>query len=153
MPCHAAMITDVLTATPDQSVQEVLAQLQKAKADIVPVLDKEGKLEGVFSIPVLMSHVLPVSVPMTGGVNLDLAMQAAPGIAKRLRKVEPLPVSELMERKVAVVNPETPTWEGLQFIMEHNTPLVVMDRETEKFLGIMTYHSAMEEIQRLKDPT
>lgn len=151
MPCHSAMTTDVLTAKPDQTVEEVLAQLQKSKADVVPILNDEGKLEGVFSLPILMKHVLPVSVPMVGGGQMDVSMVAAPGIAKRLRKVDSLPVSELMERKVAVVNPDTPTWEGIQFIMEQNGPLMVIEKNTDKFLGVMDYHSAIAEIQRLKD--
>lgn len=151
MPCHAAMNKDALTVSPEQEVGEVLALMKKKKVTSAAVVDDKHVLQGVFSIQILFKNLLPVSVSMAGGLQADIAIQAAPGIAKRLKKVEALPVSDLMNRKFDAVYPETPTWEGVNYITQHGPPLMVIEKETGKFLGLINYESALEEIQRLKD--
>ncbi len=150
MPCHSAMTKNMITASPDQTVEDVLALMKKKDVDAVPVVDEDQKLVGVFSIHVLLKNLLPVSVAMADGMQMDIAVQAAPGIAKRLRKVGPLKISELMERKFNTVHPETPLWEGVNLLVQHGSPLLVVESETEKLLGMMTQHSALDELQRLK---
>ncbi|MCK5284714.1 MAG: CBS domain-containing protein [Alphaproteobacteria bacterium] len=150
MPCHSAMTKDMVSVSSDQLIEDVLALMKKKNVDAVPVVDEEKKLVGLFSIHVLMKNLLPVSVAMVDGVQIDMSVQAAPGIAKRLRKVSPLPVSELMDRKFNLVYPETPIWEGVNFLIQYGSPLFVVERKTEKLLGVITLPSALDELQRLK---
>lgn len=151
MPCHSAMIDNPLTVTENEEVGVVLKKMKKAKAEYAPVLNEDGKLVGLFSYEILLKNLLPVSVAVADGVQLDVTVRAAPGIAKRLKKVYPLAVSNFMERKVNAVHPETPTWEGINFLTIHGAPLLVVDSETEKLVGLMSGHSAVEELIRLKD--
>ena len=151
MPCHSAMIENPLSVKSDEEVGEVLAKLKKAKTQYAPVLDEDDKLVGMFSYEILLKNLLPVSVAMADGIQLDVTVRAAPGIAKRLKKVYHLPVSDFMERKVNAVHPETPTWEGINFLIMHGAPLVVVDSETEKLAGLMNGESALDELIRLKD--
>lgn len=151
MPCHSAMIDKPMTVGPDEEVGKVLAKMKKGKTDFAPVVDKDGKLQGLFSYEVLLKNLLPVSIAMADGIQLDVTVRAAPGIAKRLKKVYPLPVSDFMERKLHVVHPNTPTWEGVHFLSMYGAPLLVVDGETGKLSGVMTGASAFEELERLKD--
>ncbi len=151
MPCHAAMTKNPITVSPDQTVEDVLALMKKSAADVVAVVGEDQVLQGMFSIQGLFKNALPVSVTMADGGQMDVSVHAAPGIAKRLKKVDPLPISELMERKVDVVYPETPTWEGVNFVVQHGAPLFVVEKDSHKFLGLITFQSALEELQRLKD--
>ncbi len=151
MPCHSAMIKKPVTVLPDQDVEEVIAVLRKNKIDAVAVVDKDGKLEGVFSIQILLENLLPVSVTTGGDVHVDVRVAAAPGVAKRLKKVKPLKVSELMDRKPNAVTPGTPLWEGVKTLVRHGAPLLVVEAETGKFLGMVSEQSAVDELERVQD--
>lgn len=151
MPCHAAMIAKPMTVSPDDEVGKVLADMKDKDFDAVAVVAKDGTLEGLLSIKVLLQNLLPVSVSMADGLQMDITVQAAPGIAKRLKKVEPLHVSEIMTRKVHIVYPETALWEGVNLLVQYGAPLVVVEGETKKFVGLITFQSALNELNRLKD--
>ena len=99
MPSHAAMVSKPVTVSPDLNVEKAIETLQKNKIDAAAVVDEEGALVGLFSLTVMMKNLLPVSVVVQDGIQLDIPIKAAPGIAKRLRKVYPLTVAEIMERK------------------------------------------------------
>ena len=98
-----------------------------------------------------MKNLLPVSVSMSEGFQLDISIKAAPGIAKRLRKVAQLNVGDVMEKKVGAVQPDTPTWEGVNILVQHGAPLMVVEGETGRFAGVITFQSALDELERLKD--
>lgn len=151
MPCHTAMIDKPLTASPDDPVEKVLANMKKKKAEYVSIVDKDGVLQGLFSFQILMKNLLPVSVAMSNGVRIDVGLKAAPGIAKRMKKVLPLPVSDIMERKMNLVRPETPTWEGINLLVSQGAPLAVVEDENMKFLGLITSVSAVEDLQKMEE--
>lgn len=151
MPCHAAMISKLITVTLDQSVEEVMKVLKKNKIDAVPVVDDEGKLEGVFGVHILLKNLLPVSVNVGEGLQIDMKVSAAPGVAKRLKKVKPLPVADLMERKMNILSPGAPLWEGLNLILAHGSPVLVVEEKTGKLKGMITEQSLIDELERVQD--
>jgi predicted transcriptional regulator len=151
MPIGKAIIDKFLSVSPDDTVEDALQALKKAKIETAPVLDKEKRLLGVFSLQSLMKNLLPVSVPINDGITLDITIPAGPGIAKRLNKVHFLSVAEVMERKVNAITSETPIWEAINFLVQYGSPLIVVEYQTGKALGIMTTQSALEELNRLKD--
>lgn len=150
MPCHAAIVKKLITVSPDDTVEKVIAVLRKNKITAVPVVDKAGALQGFFSMKILLKNLIPVSVVMNDGVQMDIKVSAAPGVAKRLMKVKPLPVSEIMERKYVSVIPDAPIWEGVSVLISHGGPLPVID-ESGKFTGIMTYDSIVEALEKIQD--
>lgn len=151
MPCHAAIIDKALVLKSGVNVEKALKDMVKKKVEYAAVVDEEGGLIGFFSHQILMKNLLPVSVAMNDGIQLDVKIHAAPGIAKRLKKVSPLTVDELMERKnFPVVYPETPLWEGVNLIVQSGLPLIVVEAGTHKYIGIVSHGSALEELQRLQ---
>lgn len=150
MPCHAAVVSKLITVSPSDSVENVLKVLKKNKIGAVPVVDDTGIFLGLFSMKILLRNLIPVSVAMTDGVQMDIKVGAAPGVAKRLRKVKPLPVSDLMERKVHSVEPDAPIWEGVSLLTSHGGPLPVIDQK-EKLIGIITYDSLVEILEDIQD--
>ncbi|MGB0718924.1 MAG: CBS domain-containing protein [Bdellovibrionales bacterium] len=152
MPCHAAIADKTVSLKADLTVEDALKTLKKAKCEGAAVIDENNVVIGFFSPQVLMKNLLPVSVAMADGIQLDVTVRAAPGIAKRLKKVMPLPVQDLMERKhFPVVYPQTPLWEGVNLIVTSGMPLVVVDHQTNKYIGFITQSSMMTELQRLQD--
>lgn len=152
MPCHAAITEKMVTAKPNETVKTVLKRMRTKKADIIPVVEKEdGTLLGYFSSAQLLKNLLPVPVSMADGIQLDIKIPAAPGIAKRLNKVQNLPVSDFMKSKTHAVYPDTPIWEGVRLLMEHQEPVFVLEQDSQKLLGFMTESSAIAELERLQE--
>ena len=151
MPSHAAIAEQSLSFPLDMEVEKALKELKKKKLESAVVVNDKGEVEGIFSLPILMKNLLPVSVAMADGLQLDITVRAAPGIAKRLKKIHLLSVSELMDRKFNFVYPETPIWEAINFLVSASGPLVVVDGENNKFIGMITAQSAMDELKRLQE--
>ena len=141
MPCHAAMIEKPVTLKPDVTVEKALKELKKKKIDTAAVVDDDGVMIGVFSVNSLIKNLLPVSVAVNDGIQLDVKMPAAPGIAKRLKKVYPVTIDQLMERKFEFVYPETPIWEAINLLVLNKLPIFVVENENNKFLGMIDFQS------------
>lgn len=152
MPCHAAIAEKSLVLTSDIKIEKALKDMKKKGAEFCAVTDADGILVGVLSEQIILKNLLPVSVAMSDGLQLDVKLPAAPGIAKRLKKITPLNVEELMERKnFPVVHPETPIWEGVNMLAQSGLPLVVVDPQTQKYIGLISFQSALDELYRLRD--
>lgn len=151
MPCNAATIKQAISVSTEDTVEKVIDVLREHQIDAVPVLDKNGKLEGVFSTRILLKNLLPVSVTTGDDILMDIKIGAAPGVAKRLKKVKPLKVSELMLRKMHIVAPSAPLWEGVNLLVHHGSPILVVEPETGKFIGMMTEQSVIDELERVQD--
>ena len=150
MPCHAAITDKTLSFPLDTDVETAIKELKKKKLEIAAIIDENGKLEGILSLKIIMKNLLPVSVAMAGGLQVDVTVRAAPGIAKRLRKVYPLTVGQIMDRKFDVVYPETPIWEGVNALVNGTSPIAVVDGQSGKFISFLTQQSAIDELQRLE---
>ncbi len=152
MPCHAAMTDKLLSILPDDNIGTTLVAFKKAKIDLAPVVDEAGVAVGVLSLKAILENLLPVSVTTNDGIQLDIRVGAAPGIAKRLKKVELMKAGDLMDRKFAFVYPETPLWEGVNLLVRNGGgSLLVVEPKSGKALGVITTQSALDELARLKD--
>ncbi|MCB1682517.1 MAG: CBS domain-containing protein [Alphaproteobacteria bacterium] len=150
MPCLNAVEKKMVQISPDDEVESAINILKKSKVNAAPVVDEQGKLLGLFSFKGLMRNLVPVSVAMTDGIKMDIKVGAAPGVAKRLAKVKPLKVLEVMDRKVLTVAPTDPLWEGVSLLTNHGGPLAVVD-EQNKLLGIISYTSMLAELEAMQD--
>lgn len=149
MPCHSAISQTILSVCHSDVVEDVLLELENAKTNIAIVLDDDDVFLGVFSKKILLKNLIPVSVAMADGVQIDFKMPAAPGIAKRLAKVMPLAVSELMERKPKSVLPDEPVWNSVSQLTAHGEPLCVIDKN-DRFLGVITYESLLDDLKNME---
>jgi CBS domain-containing protein len=151
MSVHPASVEKFITVSPGDPVELALKNMKTNKLESVPVVDEQGRLLGLFSLQILMKNLLPVSVPVVGSFQLDEKIPAAPGIAKRLNKIHTLTVGEVMDRKVNAIPSEAPIWEMVNLLVQHGSPLVIVDQKTGKALGAVTTQSALDELNRMKD--
>ena len=151
MPCHAAMNKDTIKLKMDISVEKALQSLAKKKASAAPVVDEEGVFQGLFTLENLFKNLLPVNVAMADGIRLDVNVSAAPGVAKRLEKVKPLPVSDFLVSRCPRVAPGTPLWEGLQILVQEGAPVIVVEPESGKLLGHITAPAMLAEMERMNE--
>ena len=146
MPCHSAVVKKKVTSSPDDSVEDVLKKIRKEKVSAAAIIDDEGHFLGLFSMKILLQNLLPVSVAMTDGVQIDIKVTAAPGVAKRLENVKTSPVADLMKKKPDTVVPDAPIWEGVSLLTKNGSPLTVVDH-SGKFHGFITYESLVENLE------
>lgn len=152
MPCHSAKLENVLVVEPDTPVEKALNAMTKKKAQIAAVVDEAGRLLGYLTMKVLLKNLLPVSLTMQGaGRSADVVVGAAPGIAKRLRKVKPIAVHNIMERTIHSVSPNTPTWEGVQMLVEYGGPIFILEEGEGGYVGVMDETSIIAELERIQN--
>lgn len=149
MPCHSAILSKSVYVRPDNTVEQALKEIKKAKVTAAAVLDESGTFHGIFSMKILLANLIPVSVAISGGVQLDIKLPAAPGVAKRLNNIKALAVSEIMDRKPVSVTPDAPVWEGVSLLTKHGNPLSVID-DKGKFHGLITYESLVDDLSNME---
>jgi CBS domain-containing protein len=151
MPCKEAIITDVTTIKPDQTVEAALNIFSKKGIRYAPVVSDEGIYLGMFGYIQMLKGVLPVSVTMEDGLNnLDFIIGSSPGVAKRLRKLKKKTISECMEINAEVVTPETSLWEAIRIMFSTGgTPLAVVVKNNREFYGLMTEQSTLAELDEI----
>ena len=149
-PCSDAMIKDILTIKPNQTVKEALDIFKKEDIRSLPVVDDNGKLVGLFGLRHVLLKLLPTSVTMDDGVQrLDFLMGAAPGIAKRLKKTFPMTVEEVMDKNPMVLEADTATWEALRVMALHGSPISIIELKTGDFVGMISRQTLLGELEDL----
>ncbi|MFP4098259.1 MAG: HPP family protein [Alphaproteobacteria bacterium] len=146
MACHSAIEKKGSVLLPEETVENALAVLKEHEITAVPVIDGDGGFQGLFSIGILLRNLIPVSLTTSSGVQIDMKMTAVPGVAKRLAKIMPLSVAEVMDRKPARILPNEPIWEVVGQLTVKGEPLCVID-EKGKFIGLITYNSLFHELK------
>lgn len=149
-PCSDAMIQNILTIKPDQTVKEAMAIFKEQNIRSLPVVDDSGKLVGLFGLRHVLLKLLPASVSMEDGVQrLDFLMGAAPGIAKRLNKTLPMTVEEVMDKNPMVLEQDTSTWEAVRVMALHGSPISIIDPKTGDFVGMISRQTLLGELENL----
>lgn len=149
-PCTRAMVSDVTTVTPDKTVEEVLEIFKEKSIRNVPVVDKDGTFLGLMGLHQILLALLPKAVTMQHGLeDLSFVVGAAPGIAKKLRKMHGVAVSEIMNKNPSVAHCETSTIESLRIMSMEGSPVVVTEKETGKFKGIISRKTLLDDLYGL----
>ncbi|MCB1557222.1 MAG: CBS domain-containing protein [Alphaproteobacteria bacterium] len=152
MPCSDAMITEVVSARPDDTVADVLALFDKHGIRAVPVVDEKGYLVGVFNFVHLLTNILPVPVTLDNGLfrlrNMDISLDhisgTTPWVAKRLKIILPKKVEEVMIKNPRSVKPQTPLREGIRLMVKHGSPLPVVRDDSNFLVGIISSQTAVK---------
>lgn len=151
MTVHAAISGPILVFDQTYTVENALVDMQAAGQECAAIVDTDKKLIGVFSYRILLRNILPVSVTMADGSRMDVRVGAAPGIALRLKKAMPLPVTEFMDKKYPVIAPDASLWEGVSLCSDLPGPVLLADPESGKPVGFISVASVLQELNRLKD--
>lgn len=151
-PCSEAMVKAIISINPENTIKQALEIFEKNNIRSLPVIDEGGKLVGLFGLKHVLLNLLPASATMQDGLpRLDFVMGAAPGIAKRLKKVYNMPVSELMDKNPMVLYPDTSTWEALRVIALHGSPISIVEKDTGNFAGMISRQSLIADMHVLME--
>ncbi len=149
MPCDSAIIKDVYTLSPDLKVADALKFIHEKDVRAMPVIDKDGRLVGVFSLSVMLKNLLPAVAKMEDGLQkLGFVVGASTGIAKRLQKEQLQTVAETMEKDVTVAHPSTALWEIIRIMVKYGSPVPIIEEDTGIFVGIVSEQSATRDLEQ-----
>lgn len=150
MPCKDAIVADPVLGYKGQTIEEILALLENKHIRTVPIVDENNVLLGLFGYDQILEHLLPISARMEDGLQrLDFIIGAAPGVAKRLRKLYPKKVEEVLNGKCCVLPPDTPAWEAIRLLTKYGSPIPVVNEEDGSLIGIVTEQSALEHLKMI----
>ena len=151
-PCKNFMVPNLITVTPETTVAEALEIFENNDIRSVPVVSKDGKMAGLFGLRHILLNLLPASATMQDGLRrLDFVIGAAPGIAKRLKKVKGRAVGEVMDENPMVLYEHTPTWEALRVMALHGSPISVVDEKSGDFVGMISRQSLLKGIENIEE--
>jgi len=155
MFCRKALVTEAITAGPDQTIGDALQLMEQHGVRMLPIIDAAGKLVGQFTFGVVLSNLLPGPVTvethglMDANLRLDYLVDADEQVAKRLTELLPVTLGEVMDRTPRAVYPDTPLWEAIRQLFQFQSPIAVIEESTGKFLGLLSVQSVMCELAKL----
>lgn len=149
-PCTEAIVKDVLTLRPENTVLEALDIFKKNNIRSLPVVDNQGKFCGIFGLKHILLKLLPKSVTMEDGLeSLDFIQGATPGIAKRLKKLYPQAVLENMDSDPVTIDSHTALWEAVRVMAVYGSPIAIVNEETKKFEGVITRLTLLDRLEKI----
>jgi CBS domain-containing protein len=151
MSIHDAMVADTPTLRAEDPVARGLEVARAAGASAVPVVDDTGRPVGVFGARALLRHLLPVSIPVDGAPEAATreVLDAAPGLVKRLAKVEALTVGEVMGTQFTTIAAHAPLAAAARALLAAQGPLLALAPDG-RLAGVITGRSFFAEVGRLQ---
>jgi CBS domain-containing protein len=109
----------------------------------LPVVDDEGRFQGMLTANCLLYLVLPKAATMEQGLDaLPFVRNSLDDLRVRLKKYLDKPITLCLTRKnVAVVHPDTPMLETLLILYRAKANLPVVEKNTGKLVGTISYYS------------
>lgn len=150
MTIESALVTDVMTVRPDDTVQTALAMMDKNNIRTVPVVDENGDYLGLFSTRQLLKKLLPhIATTENSLPTLDFIQQAAPQIAQHLRELEPREIQDIMDTGTPPITAAIPHTEAIMRLVRHGSPVPVIHKGSSRFHGLLTEQSMLAELQKI----
>lgn len=158
LTCRDLMVSPHVQKTvgPEESVATALNIIKASRARFLPVVDGDGKYIGVFTAPTLLKMILPKAA------TIDLFSESARMNLENLKffnlskedfnaQIESLKDEKVVDNmsrpeNVPVVAPDTPVMEGIFLIYKFKRHLVLVEPDTEKFIGTVSPNSLLDQV-------
>lgn len=141
MKIKEVMVKDVESLSQDISVKEAMDILFKRRISGLPVIDKAGKLVGMFTEKNILSYLLPGYIEKVGRFVYEENPKAT---RKKLAELCQIKVSQLMRKEVVTTTEDVALCEAARIMLTQKVRrLPVVDKEG-RVIGII----AREDILR-----
>jgi len=147
MLAERTMVTDVVTALADETVESVLNRMRDVKLRMIPVVDADGVLIGVVSTFSIMKKVLPDYI--TTGDLAQISYAPDLGILRRhYAEVAKLKVSEVMSTTPLTVSRDESLLAASAAMISHSkhAHAMVVD-EKQHLLGIISAGDVLDHLR------
>jgi len=132
---NCCMKRNVIVVRAETTLREAAAVIVDNRIGTLPVVDKEGKLDGVVHIRGIIQIFLPDFVSLLSNIDFvkDFGAKRLPATGA-LRKAEVMTVSDIMEKPVAVEE-DTSLVRALSLLESHNLTDILVVKEG-KLVGL-----------------
>lgn len=149
MTCASIMTTDLVTVSPDTTVGDTIRLLTERRFRSIPVVDKAGTLLGQFGV----QGVLGLSMPRVAGMglrgsmsNISFVHDNMSDIRRRLADNLEDPVGNYVSGEFITLKPKDDLTHVVQSLYQSRGNMPVVDPDSGKLVGIVSYWDALEHI-------
>ncbi|MDJ0873483.1 MAG: CBS domain-containing protein [Gammaproteobacteria bacterium] len=129
-------------------------QIMSHRFRSLPVVDQEGRFLGILGVSCMLRLVLPKAATLKKGLTgLPYLSNSLEDLRERLDSVIDEPVTVCLDPDVPVVHPDTPMLETLLTLYRTKTALGVVEEDTRRLLGVISYFDVGERIMAESGPT
>lgn len=143
MKVSEIMTTDVVTLTPDQTLEQAARMLVENKISGAPVVEGEKVVGMISERDLLRTQSVPRPpryLELLGGI---IFLDNVDEFKRQLELATAATVKEVMTRKVHSVTPDAPLLEAINLIVEHQINRVPVVNTEGKLVGIITRSDAL----------
>ncbi len=124
----------------DEKVHKGVELVMDHRYRNIPVVDDNGRYQGVFGVNCLLRMVLPKAVLVERGLTtVPFVADTLHDLYVRLKAVEDEPITYCMSYDASVVAPDTPLVETLLILYRTRTSVPVVDPESGLLVGMISY--------------
>jgi CBS domain-containing protein len=142
------LIKDVISIDPDDNAKSALAILFKRQISGLPVIDKGGRLVGMFTEKEVMSYLLPSYIEKVG----RFIYQEDPKATKRkFSELEHIKVSQIMRKEVVTVMEDTSLAEVARMMLTQKARRIPVLDAAGKVVGIIARPDVLKAFAQAAD--
>lgn len=131
------MTRDVITVTPETSLEDLASVLSKHRISGAPVVDESGELLGIVTEKDLIRQNARLHIPTVIRIFDASIMLEKPGhMLEEMKRMAATRVEDIYSREVVTINPETNIQEIATIMSEKDVHLLPV-LEEEKIAGIV----------------
>ena len=132
---------------PDDIIKTAIRYIMENRYRNLPVVDDEGRYLGSFGVHCLLKNVLPKVATWEKGLeNVSFIQETLTDLHRRVIELEHEPISICMNTEAETVAPDTPLVQTLLTLYHARSSLPVVDPESGKLVGAISYWDAGEKI-------
>ena len=134
MKAKDVMAKEVVSILPETTAKEAMMLLEKMQISGLPVIDKEGKLAGMFTEKDVLTYILPSYIAKVGKFIYEENPKSTKRKFSELNKIK---VNQLMRKAVATVTEDTTLCEVARIMLTQNARRLPVIDKTAKVVGII----------------
>ena len=141
------MDTNPTVLHPDDKIMTGIRYIMDKRYRRLPVVDENGCFRGIFGVNCLLRMTLPKAVVMEQGVeSVNFIHESLSDLRRRVAEYENKPISFCMHSDSVQIPPDLPLLEALLVLYKTRASIPVVDPDTGKLLGVITYWDVGEHI-------
>jgi CBS domain-containing protein len=134
MKVKDVMIREVKSLSSDTTAKEALGLLEEMQISGLPVIDKDGKLVGMFTEKDILAFVLPSYLQKVGKFIYEEEPKA---IKKKFSELSNIKVSQLMRKEVVTAGEEVNLGEVARVMLTQKARRIPVVDKSGKVVGII----------------
>jgi len=140
MQASDVMDPNPTTLKPADKIEDAAKYIMQSRYRSLPVVDDNFCYMGMFGVNCLLKLVIPRAVFMEHGLeNVSFIHESVEDLYERFSQVKNEPISICMNREVEAITPDTGLTETMLRLYETRASIPVMEQDTCKLLGMISY--------------